>query len=154
MQKATYASILLILLALSANLMGFAQPVRQTNSFNDGWTFHKGDVPNGDKSTVNEADWKPVDLPHDWSIEGPFDEQWASATGYLPGGIGWYRKTFELPSSMRSKTIFLYFDGVYKNSEVWINGHYLANDRMGLRPFNTRLRLTWPKQAKIAWLSK
>ncbi|MFD2934722.1 sugar-binding domain-containing protein [Spirosoma flavum] len=135
MQKATYASILLILLALSTNSITFAQPVRQTNSFNDGWTFHKGDVPNGDKSTVNEADWKPVDLPHDWSIEGPFDKQWASATGYLPGGIGWYRKTFELPSSMRSKTIFLYFDGVYKNSEVWINGHYLGKRPNGFTPF-------------------
>ena len=135
MQKATYASILLILLALSTNSIGFAQPVRQTNSFNDGWKFHKGDMPDGFNPTLNDADWKPLDLPHDWSIEGPFEEQWASATGYLPGGIGWYRKAFELAPSMRSKKIFLYFDGVYKNSEVWINGHYLGKRPNGFTPF-------------------
>lgn len=52
-------------------------------------------MPNAEKPTLNDADWRQVDLPHDWSIEEPFDEQWASATAYLPGGIAWYRKTFK-----------------------------------------------------------
>ena len=76
----------------------------------------------GQAVSVADQSWKTVDLPHDWSIEGPFSEEWASGTGYLPAGIGWYRKTFELSSEQHAKTIYLYFDGVYKNSEVWING--------------------------------
>ena len=135
MLKTTCACLLVILLSLITNTMGFAQQTRQTLLFNDGWKFHKGDVPNGDKPTVNDADWKPVDLPHDWSIEGPFDEQWASATAYLPGGIGWYRKTLDVVPAMRSKKLFLYFDGVYKNSEVWINGHSLGKRPNGFTPF-------------------
>lgn len=112
-----------------------AQQGRQTILFNDGWKFHKGDIANGDKPELNDAGWRAVDLPHDWSIEGPFDEQWASATAYLPGGIGWYRKTFDIAPNLRSKNIFLYFDGVYKNSEVWINGHYLGKRPNGFIPF-------------------
>ena len=135
MPKTIAASLLLILLTLFCTTTGLSQQTRQTLLFNDGWTFHKGDVNNADKPTVNEADWKAVDLPHDWSIEGPFDEQWASATAYLPGGIGWYRKTFEVAAPMRSKRLFLYFDGVYKNSEVWINGHYLGKRPNGFTPF-------------------
>ena len=135
MQKVTCASLLVVLLTLISNTTGFSQQTRQTILFNDGWRFHKGDVPNGDKPTANDTDWKPVDLPHDWSIEEPFDEQWASATAYLPGGIGWYRKTFDVAPNLRSKNIFLYFDGVYKNSEVWINGHYLGKRPNGFTPF-------------------
>ncbi len=135
MQKSTLIRLVLFSLFLAGPTMGFAQQTRQTILFNEGWTFHKGDVPNGDKPTVNAADWKPVDLPHDWSIEGPFDEQWASATAYLPGGIGWYRKTFDIAPNLRSKQLFLYFDGVYKNSEVWINGHYLGERPNGFTPF-------------------
>ncbi|MBD0286933.1 MAG: glycoside hydrolase family 2 protein [Flavisolibacter sp.] len=122
-----------LLLIISTTLP--AQQARLTILFNDGWKFHKGEVSNGDKPTLNDADWRQVNLPHDWSIEGPFDEQWASATAYLPAGIGWYRKTFELGPSLPSKNIFLYFDGVYKNSEVWINGHYLGKRPNGFIPF-------------------
>ncbi|MBD0278814.1 MAG: hypothetical protein ICV81_12760, partial [Flavisolibacter sp.] len=122
-----------LLLIISTTLP--AQQARLTILFNDGWKFHKGEVSNGDKPTLNDADWRQVNLPHDWSIEGPFDEQWASATAYLPAGIGWYRKTFELGPNLPSKNIFLYFDGVYKNSEVWINGHYLGKRPNGFIPF-------------------
>lgn len=135
MLKATDASLLLILVNLICLTTGFAQQSRQTILFNSDWRFHKGDMTNGDKPTVNEADWKTVDLPHDWSIEGPFEEQWASATAYLPGGIGWYRKAFDITPGMQSKKLFLYFDGVYKNSEVWINGHYLGKRPNGFTPF-------------------
>src|SRR5689334_8089059 len=102
---------------LSSSISSTAQQARQTILFNDNWKFYKGDIAGADKISFNDAAWRKVDLPHDWSIEGPFDEQWASATAYLPAGIGWYRKTFELNGSLRAKNIFLYFDGVYKNSE-------------------------------------
>ncbi len=126
---------ILILLFLFTVKTLSAQQVRQKILFNDGWKFYKGDIANGDRSNLNEEDWRNVELPHDWSIEGPFAEIWASATGYLPAGIGWYRKTFSITSLQRSKNISLYFDGVYKNSEVWINGHYLGKRPNGFIPF-------------------
>ena len=112
-----------------------AQKTRRSMLFNDDWKFYKGDATNAERPSFDDAGWREVDLPHDWSIEGPFEERWASATAYLPAGIGWYRKTFELGKDLRSKNIFLYFDGVYKNSEVWINGHYLGKRPNGFISF-------------------
>lgn len=126
---------LLLLFFFCQTIELWAQQARQTMLFNDGWRFHKGDIIGADKPDMNDADWRRVVLPHDWSIEGPYDEQWASATGYLPGGIGWYRKQFEIAPNLRSKNIFIYFDGVYKNSEVWINGQYLGKRPNGFVPF-------------------
>src|SRR5688572_2481600 len=111
---------------LSLAVQGHAQQVRQTSLFTSGWKFYKGDVARGEADTLNDNAWRSVDLPHDWSIEGPFSQEWASGTGFLPGGIGWYRKTFQLPSASAGSKVFIYFDGVYKNSEVWLNGHLLG----------------------------
>ncbi len=132
-------NILLLLLSLAVNSKLSSQEVRQTILFNDGWKFHKGNIVNADRQDFDDKDWRQLDLSHDWSIEGPFDEQWASGTGYLPAGIGWYRKTFELAPSFRTKNIFIYFDGVYNNSEVWINGHYLGKRPNGYIPFQYEL---------------
>lgn len=103
--------------------------------FNADWKFNKGDVLHGEKIALNDKAWRTLDLPHDWSIEGPFSEEWASGTGYLPTGIGWYRKTFTLAADQQHKTIYLYFDGVYKNSEVWINEQYLGKRPNGYASF-------------------
>ena len=72
--------------------------------------------------------WRVLDLPHDWSIEGPFDGDNPSgqSLAYLPGGIGWYRKSFEVGKEDQSKKIFLDFDGVYRFSDVWVNGNHLG----------------------------
>ena len=107
--------------------------------FNDGWRFNKGDVPGAEKPAFNDASWRTVNVPHDWSIEGPFSQEWASGTGYSPGGIGWYRKTFSLAPEFTGKQISIYFDGVYKNSEVWINGHLLGKRPNGFIPFQYEL---------------
>src|SRR5437868_1944879 len=104
----------------------YAQEPTAPTLFNSSWSFHKGDITNGDKGGEANTQWKTLDLPHDWSIEGLFSEDWASATGYLPGGIGWYKKTFTVNANWQGKQVYIYFDGVYKNSEVWINGHYLG----------------------------
>jgi hypothetical protein len=117
----------------------FAQDKSRPILFNSGWGFHKGDITNGDKGGAAGVLWKAVDLPHDWSIEGPFSEDWASATGYLPGGIGWYKKTFNAEAGWQGKQVYIYFDGVYKNSEVWINGHYLGKRPNGFIPFQYEL---------------
>ena len=116
-----------------------AQTARQKLLFNADWKFYKGEVRNGQDVQLNDQNWRKLELPHDWSIEGPFDQQWASATGYLPGGIGWYRKTFTVDKALQSKNLFIYFDGVYNHSEVWINGHYLGKRPNGYISFQYEL---------------
>jgi beta-galactosidase len=105
---------------------------RNRDCFDFGWKFLKGDAPGAQNPGFGDANWRDVDLPHDWSIEGPFDEKEPSggSGAYLPTGVGWYRKRFRLPEAYREKIVLLEFDGVYQNSEVWINGKYL-----GLRPY-------------------
>ncbi|MFV8342875.1 glycoside hydrolase family 2 TIM barrel-domain containing protein [Flavobacterium sp. XS2P39] len=97
-------------------------------AFNSGWNFHLNDSIK-DKDTINtNTAWRTLNLPHDWSIEGAFDEK--SPAGYgggaLNGGLGWYKKTFKVPIVNKTKITSIIFDGVYRNSEVWINGHYLG----------------------------
>lgn len=123
---------LLLLLAFTDQL--YAQQSKASLLFDDGWLFHKGDISNGENGGVG-TEWRNVQLPHDWSIEGPFSDEWASATAYLPGGIGWYKKSFTAPAAWRGKKVFISFDGVYKNSEVWINGHSLGKRPNGFVPF-------------------
>ena len=102
---------------------------RIRDSFDFGWKFFKGDAPGAQQPEFTDASWRSLDLPHDWSIEGPYSEK-ETAQGSLPAGIGWYRKRFRLPESSRGKKLFIEFEGVFENSEVWINGQYL-----GKRPF-------------------
>ncbi|MDB4919549.1 MAG: hypothetical protein JWQ54_1532 [Mucilaginibacter sp.] len=85
-----------------------------------------------------DSKWRTLNLPHDWSIEGAFNEKnpTTQSEGGLPAGIGWYRKTFKLALSSRNKNIFIDFDGVYRNSEVWINGHYLGKRPNGYISFS------------------
>ncbi|WP_149205990.1 glycoside hydrolase family 2 TIM barrel-domain containing protein [Flavobacterium johnsoniae] len=97
-------------------------------SFNTDWSFHLNDSI-ADKDTIGEGTkWRTLDVPHDWSIEGKFDEK--SPGGYgggsLNGGLGWYKKTFKVAAEDSTKITSITFDGVYKNSEVWVNGHYLG----------------------------
>ena len=120
------AAPLLLLVALPA----VAQAPREQQLFDNGWRFHPGDVVQGESTALSDAAWRPLDLPHDWSIEGPFGPQHASGTGFLPGGTGWYRKTFALPDSLRGRKVSVRFDGVYRNSTVWLNGELL-----GFRPY-------------------
>ena len=105
---------------------------REKLSFNDDWTFHLGDIAEASSADYDDSSWRTLDLPHDWAIEGEFsaDNPSGAGGGALPGGVGWYRKTFKLDKKLEGKKIFIDFDGVYMNSEVWINGTYL-----GLRPY-------------------
>ena len=132
-KPSTNAGRLLGLLFISILLSskGFAQPSRQKLDFDKGWQFHLGDVKNAQLKTTNDAAWRTLDLPHDWSIEGKFskDNPATPEGGALPGGIGWYRKTFTVPAASKGKLVYIDFDGVYQKSDVWINGHHL-----GFRP--------------------
>lgn len=127
-KKVAHFLILFLFVGISIQSVK-AQQTRVTSNFNADWKFFKGDAKQAQSTSFDDTKWRNVTLPHDWSIEGPFNEKWASATAYLPSGIGWYRKTFALPKNIQNKYVAIYFDGVYKNSEVWINGHFL-----GLRP--------------------
>jgi beta-galactosidase len=110
---------------------------RLRENFDRGWRFHKGDFPGAEVPRLSDADWRILDLPHDWSIEGPFDEKEPSSFcgAYLPTGIGWYRKRFHLPNSYKNKKLTIEFDGIYELSAVWVNGHFLGQRPYGYVPF-------------------
>ena len=124
-----------ILLILSVSIT-FSQSVdREKLLFDQGWKFHLGDLNLARETLFDDSSWRSVNLPHDWSIEADFDSNLASCTGYLPGGFGWYRKTFDIPQSYKGKTITIQFDGVYCNSEVWVNGKYVGKHAYGYTSF-------------------
>jgi beta-galactosidase len=127
---------LLLLLILATSASCYSQSAgRKVENFNFDWKFYKGDVPDGQNPLLNDNNWRILDLPHDWSIEGPFSKDYASGTGFLPGGIGWYRKSFIIPDSEKNRKVFISFDGIYNNSEVWINGIWLGKRPNGYISF-------------------
>ncbi len=106
---------------------------REHLSLDPGWRFTRGDVAGAQAPAFDDRQWRVVDLPHDWSIEGPFAENspGGGRIGYLPTGIGWYRRTFTLPASAARRRVWLELDGVYMNSDVWINGTPLGRRPSG-----------------------
>lgn len=127
-----------ILLLLAAALtcvcasaqVSFGDAVR----FNDGWRFHLGDIPQASAPDFDDARWQEVSLPHDWSVRGRLSPDNASGTGYLPAGIGWYRKTFD-GRDLTAEQLYIYFEGIYNRSSVWLNGHLLGERPNGYISF-------------------
>ncbi len=109
-------------------LNSFAQSPRNRADFDQSWRFNLGDVQGGESQNLNDGSWRQLNLPHDWSIEGKFSQDNPATPdgGALPGGIGWYRKTFTVPATSKGKNVYIDFDGVYQKSTVWINGHQLG----------------------------
>ncbi|KQN39139.1 glycoside hydrolase [Pedobacter sp. Leaf41] len=118
-------------------LKPISEPRTKTN-FNKNWKFFLGDEPGAKSPAYNDLKWRKLNLPHDWSIEGKFDEKNPAKPegGGLPTGIGWYRKEFTAPADFQNRVISIEFDGVYKNSEVWINGKYLGKRPYGYSSFS------------------
>lgn len=112
------------------------QTSRVTTDFNQHWKFFLGDNPDASQVSFDDAAWRSLNLPHDWSIEGNFDENnpGKAEEGGLPAGTGWYRKSFTL-AGPGHKHVFIDFDGIYRKSEVWINGHYLGKRPNGYISF-------------------
>jgi beta-galactosidase len=106
-------------------------------TFNDGWKFIRSDVSGAQQPSYSDSSWRSLSVPHDWSIELSFNQSSASGAGggYLDGGVGWYRKTFTLGTSYAGKQILIDFDGVYMNSQVWINGTSLGTRPYGYSTF-------------------
>jgi beta-galactosidase len=118
-----------------AGNISISEESRQRLSFNEDWRFRLGDTNGAEKINFTDDSWRSVNLPHDWSIEGEFDEK-ASAGGpggYLPTGTAWYRKHFTLPQT--SRYVWIEFGGIYMNSEVWINEHYVGKNVYGYTSF-------------------
>ena len=101
-------------------------------NFDDTWKFSLGDIDGGEKLSFVDKDWRVLNLPHDWSIEGEYNKEhpMADRCGYLPAGIGWYRKTITVPKEWKGKYVEIAFDGIFMNSTVWANGKQL-----GFRPY-------------------
>jgi beta-galactosidase len=107
------------------------------SSFNAGWKFNRGDVSGAQAPAFTDASWRSLDLPHDWSIELAFNASSLSGSGggFLDGGVGWYRKSFTVDQASSGQRILIDFDGVYMNSEVWINGTSLGTRPYGYTSF-------------------
>lgn len=117
--------------AVSAWCQGFGN----RELIDDGWSFHLGDVTYGGAEYFDASGWRTLNLPHDWSVESTASPALASCTGYLPGGIGWYRKDLNIPAEAKGRRVFIYFEGVYNNSEVFINGKWVGKRPNGYVSF-------------------
>jgi len=130
------AKLTLLLCFLGFTNLGKAQ-ARQETSFDDHWRFLNQDVKGAENVSFDDSKWRILNVPHDWSIEGQYDQ--ANTTGrgggYLPSGIGWYRKVFTLGENVSMNEHYITFDGVMKNSDVWINGVHLGHRPYGYSSF-------------------
>ena len=141
----------LLLITVGVYAQGKKSPasvIKPSILFDDNWLFIKSNDTSAEKAAFNDSQWQKVDLPHDWSVNdlpnqtegqviGPFDKKSPgfTQTGFTLGGTGWYRKKFKTGRAEQNKQVTIYFDGVYMNSDVWLNGHLLGNHPHGYTPF-------------------
>lgn len=129
----------LMFAALAANAQTGSP--RQVRSFDTDWFFVQMDPAGAQQITFDDGSWQRLDVPHDWSILGKTDtlNKTGRGGGYLPAGIGWYRKHFTLDNNTTGKKVFIHFDGVMANSDVWINGYHLGKRPYGYSSFEYEL---------------
>jgi beta-galactosidase len=132
-----FVACLLFVIPSAAN----ADQARVTESFDADWHFSLGDPAGAEKPDFDDSSWRSLAVPHDWSIEGPMDQKNSTgpAGASLPAGIGWYRKHFVLPPDATGHRVFVDFDGVMANSDVWINGFNLGHRPYGYVSFEYEL---------------
>lgn len=126
-------SVLAAVVVAAAGIIQAQVSFGDTRRFNDGWLFSLADDSAAVVPAYNDSTWRRLDLPHDWSVEHPYSPSLASCTGYLPGGIGWYRKHFTVDDNAARH--YIYFEGVYNRSEVYLNGHLLGKRPNGYASF-------------------
>lgn len=129
----------LLLIGMASFCPSMAQAARVARKilFDASWKFFLGDDQDASKPTFDDARWRTLTLPHDWSIEHCVDKDAPAGNdgGYYPTGIGWYRKEYVVPASMRGEKIYLYFEGVYMNSSVYVNGQLVGGHPYGYTSF-------------------
>lgn len=131
MRKILLAALLLVFTAAAVQS-------RRVTNMDAGWRFHQGDVMDAEAATYDDMDWRKLDVPHDWSIEGDNlrENPGGGSIGFFPTGIGWYRKTFDVKAFDKNKRYSIEFDGIYMLSTVWINGHELGTWPYGYSSFS------------------
>ncbi len=154
MKKISLLTLLVFGLIVFYNESVPAQDASRTReSFNEGWKFIRYFFAAGESTTaekepeglqspsVNDSNWRTLDLPHDWAVEGPFNDTLENNTGLLPWkGIGWYRKHFTLSNNDKGKRIYIDIDGAMAYAKVWLNGRFVGEWPYGYTSF--RLDLT------------
>jgi beta-galactosidase len=140
MAKAVILYICLIPIVNAQNEPSTETP-RQRLLQDFGWKFTLDNPGDAQKPGFNDNAWRTVNLPHDWSIEGKInrDNSTGAAGGFFPGGIGWYRQTFVAPESWRNQSVEIEFEGVYEDSDVWLNGKHLGFHPDGYTTFFYKL---------------
>ena len=131
--------IVLVFMLVVGSFSGYAQNgVERKQLFDYDWKFFLGDAPDAKSNNFNDESWRKLDLPHDWGIEGKVNPKnpTGGGGGYFPAGIGWYRKTFQASDAWKTNKIAIYFEGVYMNSEVFINGKSLGVYPYGYSSFS------------------
>jgi beta-galactosidase len=138
---------LVLLAVVAAGSFGCAPEAQRTQNFDGGWKFHLGDDDHAEQVGFADAAWRTLSVPHDYAIEGPavrtdqmegpFDKASPAGAGggYLDAGNAWYRKTFTVPASAKGKRVMVEFDGVYMDSDVYLNGKLLGNHPYGYTSF-------------------
>lgn len=122
-------------------IQGVAAQLRQVQDFNDDWRFKLEDDLQFRHPDYSDTDWERITIPHDWSIGFDFGEEYpaGNAGGALPGGIGWYRKTFELKEDDKGHDFIIHFGGAYRYAEIWVNGQYLGKNINGYLSFDRNI---------------
>ncbi len=156
LRQAWRLCIISILLSLLPATFAFADSGREHLSLDRGWLFHHGDIPMpeivGHSATYgnakagnaqgaagakyNDSDWRKLDLPHDWAVEGPFDPRANVSQGYRPRGIAWYRRYLRIDESERGRYIELQFDGIATHATIWVNGNIVHRNWSGYNASN------------------
>ena len=146
-----YPVAFILLLSIFQSCKSTVEEESRSRNFDTGWLFLKDSIQGAELPGYNDSGWRKVDLPHDWSIEdlpnqsdsviGPFSIESAGgmSTGYFVGGTGWYRKHFTLSEEQKNKIIWINFDGVYMDCDIWLNGRHLGSHPYGYTPFNIDL---------------
>ena len=126
------SSLFLVIMAIACGATA-----RERINFDKGWRFALADSVQMSALDYNDSKWHTLNVPHDWAIEGDFSASAPSGNsgGALPGGIGWYRKTFTVDNADKGKMMYIDFDGVYMNAKVWINGTLLGQRPYGYSSF-------------------
>ncbi|SFD54229.1 sugar-binding domain-containing protein [Flavobacterium phragmitis] len=131
LSKKTLIPVLLFSCLSASSQISFGD----SKKINDNWKFNLQDVSDAKNAAFDDTKWQNVNVPHDWSVKGQLSPTLASCQGYLPGGIAWYRKSINIPQSKSGEKVYLYFEGVYNRSEVFINGKSLGKRPNGYISF-------------------
>ncbi|MCX8526264.1 DUF4982 domain-containing protein [Chryseobacterium formosus] len=133
----TIATLILVCIFYTTSLFGQnnTNNVRISQLFNFGWKFKAGDMPDAQNISFSDADWRPLDLPHDFQIEQPWDKNASKNRGYKTMGIGWYRKIFKADEAWKGKRVLLDFEGIMLHGDVWINGKKIGGTDYGYLGF-------------------